>query len=352
MKILMMAPLPPPSGGIASWTVRYRNYCVTHRIPLDIVNIAMRGKRAISEVMQRHFMDELLRTWSIYRELKDKIKKDKPDVLHINTSCSPLGVFRDAMCVFSVHNKVPIILHCRCNIEDQLGTCFFSQCVFRYLVKKSTKVIVLNKFSREYVGRFAKNKACFIPNFLEENMIDNNHMVRDEISKVIYVGHVEKAKGLDQIVETAKQMPDIEFSLIGAVREDISVESLPSNVFIVGRVSTDEVQNYMKQADVFLFPSLSEGFSNAMVEAMGMGLPIIASNVGANSEMIEGKGGIILSDNKSEIIKDAIIFIKDKDTRKRMSDWNVEKVKNTYLIDSVMPKYMNLYKSVIHNTSK
>ena len=59
MNILMLAPLPPPSGGIASWTIRYRDYCESNSIPLRIVNIAMQGERAESETMTKSLRTEL-----------------------------------------------------------------------------------------------------------------------------------------------------------------------------------------------------------------------------------------------------------------------------------------------------
>ena len=130
MNVLMLAPLPPPSGGIASWTLRYRDYCQNHNIPLRIVNIAMQGERAESEVMTKSLKVEFQRTLMILRDLRKQIADDSPEVVHLNSSCSPLGVIRDALCVFAIHNKAPIVLHCRCNIEDQLGARLVSRLSF------------------------------------------------------------------------------------------------------------------------------------------------------------------------------------------------------------------------------
>lgn len=346
MNILMLAPLPPPTGGIASWTVRYKDYCESNGISLKIINTAMQGERAISEVMTKSLKVELHRTCGIVRNLKREIKSYKYDIVHLNTSCSQLGVIRDALCVFAIHNKIPIVLHCRCNIEDQLRTNSISQKAFRYLVKKSSKVIVLNKFSKEYVDRIEKRKAVFIPNFINEKTIERNRSIHSSIKNVIFVGHVERAKGIIQIVEAAKFLPDISFTLVGAIRENISDIVIPSNVSVVGCVSAEKVQNYLKQADVFLFPSLSEGFSNAMLEAMSTGLPIVASDVGANSEMIEDKGGIILRENTGRAIYKAILEMNDIKKRSAMSLWNKWKIQNSYAIDLVMKQYFSLYEQI------
>ncbi len=352
MKILMLAPLPPPSGGIASWTIRYKEYCDNNHIPLRIVNIAMKGNRATNEVMKRSIKEEFNRTQGIIKDLKKQIKDEIPDVVHINTSCSPFGVIRDALCAFSVHNKSPIILHCRCNIEDQLGKRRISRIAFKYLVKKSQKVIVLNKYSRQFIDNIEEKKAVFIPNIANSEMIDESHIINDTIKKVIYVGHIERAKGIIQIIEAARKLSHINFILVGAVREDISNLDLPSNVSIIGRVSSEKVRDYLKQADVFVFPSITEGFSNAVLEAMAMGLPIIASDVGANSEMIEDKGGMVLPENTGKNIIDALVLLESPGIRKKMSIWNVEKVKRAYMIDEVMKQYFDLYTIVNKKGSK
>lgn len=345
MNILMLAPLPPPSGGIASWTVRYKEYCEENRINLQIVNIAMKGERAISETMQYRLKVEFKRTWNIISDLKKKVRNSKPDVVHINTSCSHLGIFRDALCVLSIYNRVPIVMHCRCNIEDQLKGKIAPK-LFEYLVKKASKVIVLNKFSSAYVERIEKGKSVFIPNFANGKMVAEKHVINDEIKNVIYVGHIERAKGIVQLAEAARLLPDIHFTLVGAIREDISDIDIPSNVLIVGRVGVEEVQRYLKEADVFLFPSKTEGFSNAVLEAMAMGLPIIASDVGANSAMIENQGGIILKENTGIAICQAICEISSSDVRGKMSAWNIDKVKTSYMVKKVMQEYFEIYRQV------
>ena len=346
MNILMLAPLPPPTGGIASWTIRYKEYCDANNISLRIVNIAMQGKRATSEVMSRNIITELKRTKNIIKNLRHEIKKEKPDVIHVNTSCSPLGVLRDALCVFINHKRIPLILHCRCNIEDQLGNSIISKSAFRYIVRKASKVIVLNKFSKKYVDYIVEGKSICVPNFINDKLMDKNHIIHNEIQEIIYVGHIERAKGIVQIAETASLLPNVSFLLLGAIREDISNINLPSNISIIGRVPAERVNVYLKNADVFIFPSMSEGFSNAVLEAMAMGLPVVASDVGANSEMIENKGGIIVHDNNGQSLYNAIVAMKDPGVRKKMSEWNIQKVYDNYMIENVMDMYLRLYESV------
>ena len=62
-----------------------------------------------------------------------------------------------------------------------------------------------------------------------------------------------------------------------------------------------KLQKYLDKADVFLFPSYTEGFSISLTEAMASGLPCIASDVGANQDMLENHGGILIKTKKIRI---------------------------------------------------
>ncbi len=260
----MLAPLPPPSGGIASWTLRYADYCESVGIHLRLVNIAMQGERVNAETTRFTLKTEIKRTVGIIRDLKKALKNGAPDLVHLNTSCSPFGVLRDLICAIIASRRVPVVLHCRCNIEDQLSK-KVSIRAFRHMVRKSTKVMVLNSFSKDYVDRITPGKTVMVPNFVDEKSVDDNYFVREEIREAIYVGHIEREKGFFEIIEAARKLQDVHFNLVGAVREDLSGVEIPENISLIGRVSADSVKEYLRNADVFLFPSYSEGFSNALL---------------------------------------------------------------------------------------
>jgi hypothetical protein len=65
--------LPPPSGGIATWTIRYKEYCTKSDVELNIVNISMIGKRASKETTKKNFLDEIHRSIRIITDLKREL---------------------------------------------------------------------------------------------------------------------------------------------------------------------------------------------------------------------------------------------------------------------------------------
>ncbi|MEG2127394.1 MAG: glycosyltransferase family 4 protein, partial [Bacteroides sp.] len=216
---------------------------------------------------------------------------------------------------------------------------------FRLAVRRAAVVLVLNDQSKNYVSALSNKPVVKIPNFIDENiLLKTEKVVSSCIRKVVFVGHAQKAKGYFEIAEVAERMPHIEFRIVGALHQECLSRSCPSNIIVVGDVSRDRVIDELDAADVFLFPSHTEGFANALTEAMARGLPVVTTNVGANYDMIEDKGGIVVPVNDSGAIVKALNHLEDPAIRAYMSVWNVEKVRNFYLIDKVVDQLLNVYR--------
>ena len=347
MKILLLSPLPPPSGGIATWTVLYEQYCRERKIPVSIVNNALVGARKDKMSLKRNLLDEVRRTVGIIGRLIRTLHHERPDVIHINTSCSRFGVYRDCICaMISRVYAVPVVVQCHCNIQDQIRD-KAAELAFRVMASISQKVLVLNRFSAEYARQFANVRVTVIPNFMTEAAVFERKSVAEEIRQVVFVGHVRKEKGVEEILKAAAQLRDVRFTLIGPVQQDLDGLVQSDNVDLLGTQPHGTVLELLKQADAFLFPSYTEGFANAMLEAMAAGLPIIATDVGANAEMIENQGGLIVPTGDVDAIVGAINELKnDPPRRLAMGSWNMKKVKSEYLLDVVMKQLMEIYSSV------
>jgi len=90
---------------------------------------------------------------------------------------------------------------------------------------------------------------------------------------------------------------------------------LEEAVALVGRKSPAEVRDLLQASDIFLLPSLSEGISNAALEAMACGLPVVASDCGGMSEAIEdGIDGLLLPPRDPHAIADAVEKLADDES--------------------------------------
>ena len=145
----------------------------------------------------------------------------------------------------------------------------------------------------------------------------------------------------------AKQNPEVKFIVVGSVTEEMARVEKPQNVQTLGRLEAVDVEKQLNEADVFVFPSLTEGFSNALLEAMARGLPIIATDVGAALDMIENRGGKVVPVHDIGAMQSALNDMQKAETRKAMSEWNINKVKQCYEYNQVIEKLFHVYEEVI-----
>lgn len=350
MKILLISPVPPPAGGIASWTKRFLESPYLKEHDIRLVNTAVINSR-VKNLGNKSLIEEVKRSLQIVRNLKKQLNSFKPDIVHLNSPCSKLGLIRDLICALMVKsNGVKLVTHFRCDInymiKSKLSFYFLKQ-----LTKISDVLITLNGVSKNYLEEKFNRNSLIIPNFISNETVDlklNEAEIKEEVTKILYVGHITKLKGTDNIIKVAYFYPHIDFTLIGYIGDDIKGIPLPSNVIIKNEMSKEKIFKEMNNVDLFLFPSLTEGFPNAVLEAMAAGLPIVASDVGAITDMIEESGGIVLEKNNIEEILSALNrLIKDKELRTEFSRWNIEKVKSFYTEEKVLNLLLKEYKKAL-----
>lgn len=347
--ILLMTVLPPPEGGIATWTKHYLEYCNNNNIKVNIVNMTLVGKRKdnISN-MRRSFRDEYKRTKNIFTELKKSLDKQKYGLVHYNSSCSKYGIIRDFIMIRKIHKyNMPIVFECHCNLEHELKT-KVKRFFFSLIAKNVDLILVLNSKSEFIAKGLTSKKVIITSNFINNNSLDSARVIQSELKNIVYVGHIQREKGSFELIEVARHFKDIKFTLVGPVGNDIDVKKCPENMIFEGKKPPEEVKSYLQKADVFVFPSYTEGFSMSLLEAMASGLPVVATDVGANPDMIENYGGFLCAPQNVQGLISGIDKIKDQNTRKQMSRWNIEKVQNFYTVEKVLKKIFDEYERIMN----
>ena len=349
MKVLMLSPLPPPVGGIATWTQKYMRQSSKWGIQLKVINeahIGKNGKRIINKISIK---EELFRTSKILIQTFLELFLKKYSIIHINSSCGT-GLIRDYCAArFGKFFNVKIFLHCHCNIEDQLKNNRIGEKYFPKIMNISDCVFVLNSTSYQKAEQYTK-KVVLLPNFIDKDYITTEHYCSIAIKSIFYCGRITKSKGSDELFKVADMLPNIQFVLAGMLDDNYKVEELPQNIKLLGQIDGVQIKEHLDRADIFLFPSHSEGFSVSVLEAMARGVPCVVSDVGANFDMIENMGGIVLDEITPENIVMSVKALNNMEIRKKASIWNIEKVKKNYLASKVMNDIFKNYCSVIGQT--
>ena len=355
MNILLITQLPPPTGGIATWSESFlsefdrldENYYQKGDCNIIVANNAIVGKRAQQINGKKSIVDELRRMINLITTVKRCVKTEQIDIVHYNMACARLGMIRDLLTLLFVSQGVQVCTHCHCNVSDQVGSSRLSLFLFRRIAKKSDLIITLNEESRNFIEKLNLDTKCtIVPNAIEAKYIHSHSKSKGPIETVVFTGRFDKRKGSEAFIEVAKHIPRVRFKIVGTVDESISLQMLPTNVESTGNVTRDRVFEELDKADVFLFPSLTEGFSMSLLEAMARGLPVVASDVGANSEMIGQTGGYIFSSENINGIVDKINLLNDADLREAYGKANIRKVESEYTTQAVVNQLMGIYKSM------
>ena len=139
-------------------------------------------------------------------------------------------------------------------------------------------------------------------------------------------------KGLDILIKSFENIPkDIKLILVGDGPEKKKLQKVAEgkNIEFIGKIDHSEIQAYLKASDIFVQPSLYEPSSIALLDCLAIQIPVIASNVGGTTEIIEhNKTGILIENNIPKSYQKAIKkLINDKTFVEKMKINQKEKYK-------------------------
>ena len=190
-------------------------------------------------------------------------------------------------------------------IKQKLGLLYLA---FISRIKKRN-IIYCAFTSRDYHQNyfFYRKNAVVINNRLTKELKINRSPQEEDY--LLYVGrfsHYKGSKKLLQIFESyCKQNKPYKLKIIGAGWENIILsESIKDHIEFVGY--TSDLANYYSNAKAFLFTSISEGYPNVLAEACSFGIPIISTNAGDTSKILEEYSFSKIVNSKKEFIKELI----------------------------------------------
>lgn len=126
--------------------------------------------------------------------------------------------------------------------------------------------------------------------------------------RLLFVGRFSAVKGIATIIEAAKAEPRVaSLTLVGAGELDDELRSIPATkVRFAGALAHDTVLDVMRRADILVMNSSHEGIPMTILEAMGMGLPVVTTDVGGIPEVVEFGATGEKTDGGVESIREAV----------------------------------------------
>ena len=172
------------------------------------------------------------------------------------------------------------------------------------------------------------------------------------------MGRLSSVKGQKFLIEAMKEIvsksKDTRCLIIGGGREEAALKDLAKSLGLENRViftgaAYMDIPLYLACMDIFVLPSIEEGLGLALLEAMSLGIPCVASATGGIRDIVnDGVNGILTPVGDSLSIANAVLkILNDKSLAKNMSKSSMNFVKGRFSIEAMADNMMDLYERVI-----
>lgn len=234
----------------------------------------------------RMIWDTLPSVWDIAHH------RPRPDVLlcYQTLNSGLIGMVAQALL------KIPMALSVRGDREYRLGNSIVQHLLVPSIFSQARRVVIqspriLDDMCEQFhlAGKADLVKDLRTKTTIIANGIDLLRFERSKGRKIIFVGRLIKNKGVADLIEAMKQLPEGELLIVGDGPDRERLETLAQGlrVTLVGQVDPSTVIDYLKQARVLVLPSrLGDGFPNVILEAMACGVPVVATSIAGIPDLV------------------------------------------------------------------
>lgn len=303
------------------------------------------------------------RAWVAALGLARRLRRDRTDIVHTYLVSSNIfgtlaGRLARGPAVVATRRDVGISRNWRLKTAEE------------WLINPLVDRVTVNSRAVATAARRERHlgdeKLVFVPNGVDVAALDPARLPRDEIRKewgltpedraVGAVGHLSPVKGhgdlLDAVARARVRDPRLRLYLVGdgPLRSDLEARAkalgLADRVVFTG--VQDDVKRLVAMLDVVALPSHSEGMSNALLEAMALARPIVATNVGGNPELVEeGKSGRLVPAADPGALAEAVLdLVADPEEARRMGREARRRVAEEFSLEGMAERHEALYRSL------
>lgn len=228
----------------------------------------------------------------------------------------------------------------------------------RFYFDKSDRILVMSKKWVERVSHFTKNNnitLLYNPASLSRTRGSNHH----EQINILFMGRLGQRKGIYDLLECIAGNKDYfqdqhaKFILAGdgevdQVRQFVADNDLKNLIEVPGWIASEQKEKYLETSDILILPSYNEQMPMSILEAMGYGCPIIATNIAGIPDMVaHGENGFLFEpghvDDMTQALKNLCTDASLREKMGRKSQELIkEKFENTKIVNQLASIYENL----------
>ncbi len=335
-------------NGIKSWVIGIKNSYNPHSELIDeakdkeipAITIESRGRFDFKSV----------------DKICEFIRQNDISVLHAhNYKANLLGLLA------ARKTKIPIVTTLHGYIGGGAKLRFYES-IDRFILRFFNKVILVDDSLRKWFKNGSPKPSIINNGVSLEVSSCNNTLSKDKKGLVIgSIGRLSPEKGHKYLLEAfsraIKDYPDLQLIIVGDGELRNELEGLTSSLGVKENVTftgfQKDVTKYYNSIDIYVSPSLLEHFPLTILEAMGFGKAIVATNVGGTPDLIKKEGftGLLINPGSSDAIYKAILtYILQPSLRKTYGGNSMQFVKENYSLEKMVDSYKKVYEDTICNS--
>lgn len=301
-KILLLGPLtnkydPSKTGGIVILFALLIDEIKAKNIDFEIIDTLVENHR-----------NSLVTFFSVLSQLVRKIHKYDHVSLQATTNSfifiGPLLIILAK--IFSKKTSIRKFAGSFDTVYENSG--FIKKHLIEFVLKNTDVNFFETKYLVEYFKKF-NSHTYWMPNVRQRKLEAKKS--RSFHKRFVYIGTINKEKGIDEIVEVSKKLnKNYTLDLYGPIFEKkYSIEYFKEkNVNYKGALISSEVISVVNSYDVLILPSYREGYPGVIIEAFSLGIPVIATKLDGIMEMVEDhKNGLLIDVKSSDQLFNAIM---------------------------------------------
>lgn len=240
-----------------------------------------------------------------------------------------------------------------------------------FIIKKSDVIVAISKeIEKELLASgFNYQKIIFIPNAIDIKKFHPSFEKKESLKEyykckgkkvIVFIGRFTEQKGIEYLLEAfaALKRPDVILFLIGDgylkqnLIDKVKFLNITHSVYFTGK--KNDVVPFLQMADLFVLPSIEEGLSIALLEAMACGLPVVATKVSGSVDVIEdGINGFLVEPKNSKLLALAMDKILTNEyIAKVIGENNRNKIEHFYSIEKIGNRYLEIYCNFLKKNAK
>ena len=358
----------PPREGIGSFVYNISKYQISkgHRVSI-ITRGNLNFRHEIIDDIEVYFVPFLplypfhVHIHGIFVNKLLKSLSKEIDVFHVHSPLSPvIKTKKPIVTTFHTPMKVDAkyieLIDYKAYISKYMAE-HVSYSLEKQLAKKSQLITaVSSSVSEQLSSVYGLNDTKIIGNGVDIEYFKPAECMRD--GNVLCVGRFDLRKGIFDVIKCAKILKEekvpIKIKMVGTgplynlIVEQVTKNNLGEYVTLLGFQSKENLLNLYQTSSIFLMPSYYEGLPTVLLEAMACKLPIIATSVSGNVDLIEDKhNGLLIPPKSPKVMAEKIIQLSnDKIYSEYLSANALKKIEEKYTWDIISENSILLYESL------